>query len=85
VNTVSFARPAAESPAQRFEIRRLGMTFGAEVVGLDLGTPLSDEDFARVHRAHLEHHVLVFRDQRITPAHLRRLLYRTTIEGDVPC
>lgn len=41
---------------------------GAEVIGLDLGRPLPDEDFARIHRAHLDHHVLVFRDQRITPS-----------------
>lgn len=43
-------------------------TFSAEVVGLDLGQPLADADFRRIHEAHLDHHVLVFRDQHITPA-----------------
>ena len=37
------------------------------MVGLDLSQPLADDDFRRFHRAHLDHHVLVFRDQRITP------------------
>ncbi|MCD9120710.1 TauD/TfdA family dioxygenase [Cupriavidus sp. UGS-1] len=50
-----------------FEIRPFDAPLGAEVVGLDLSQPLSDADFARIHRAHLDHHVLVFRDQRITP------------------
>nr|WP_246794648.1 TauD/TfdA family dioxygenase [Burkholderia perseverans] len=40
---------------------------GAEVIGLDLSRPLGDAAFARIHRAHLDHHVLVFREQRITP------------------
>ncbi|WP_457323354.1 TauD/TfdA dioxygenase family protein, partial [Roseateles sp. P5_E11] len=51
----------------RVEIRPLPDSFAAEVVGLDLSQPLADEDFRRIHRAHLDHHVLVFRDQRITP------------------
>lgn len=53
---------------QDFDIRPLSDALGAEVLGLDLTEPLSADDFARLHRAHLEHHVLVFRDQRITPA-----------------
>lgn len=53
---------------QDFLIRTLGSALGAEVIGLDLTVALSDEDFGRLHRAHLEHHVLVFRDQSITPA-----------------
>ncbi len=51
----------------RIEIRPLPGSFAAEVVGLDLNQPLHEEDFRRIHRAHLDHHVLVFRDQRITP------------------
>jgi taurine dioxygenase len=49
------------------EIRPFDAPLGAEVFGLDLRTPLSDLDFARIHRAHLDYHVLAFRDQRITP------------------
>jgi taurine dioxygenase len=62
--TATPLRPASAALA----IRPLDAPVGAEVLGLDLNQPLSDADFARIHRAHLDHHVLVFRDQRITPS-----------------
>ncbi len=52
---------------QNFEVRAFDAPVGAEIVGIDLSHPLNDTDFARVHRAHLDHHVVVFRDQHITP------------------
>lgn len=60
---LSFVAPAA----QDFEVRPLAGAVGAEIIGLDLSQPLNEADFARVHRAHLDYHVVVFRDQRITP------------------
>jgi taurine dioxygenase len=62
------ATVATRAPrAQAIEIRPFDAPLGAEVLGLDLSRPLAVDDFARIHRAHLDHHVLVFRDQRITP------------------
>ncbi|SNS83573.1 taurine dioxygenase [Noviherbaspirillum humi] len=58
---------SSEAEPQRFDIRPFDAALGAEVVGLDLSSPLNEQDFRRIHRAHLDHHVLVFRDQRITP------------------
>lgn len=52
---------------QTFEIRPFSGAVGAEITGLDLAKPVNAEDFLRIHRAHLDHHVLVFRDQRISP------------------
>lgn len=49
------------------DIRPFDGPVGAEVVNLDLAQPLSRRTLLRLHAAHLEHHVLVFRDQRITP------------------
>jgi len=57
----------ADAPAQHFDVRPFDGSVGAEIVGLDLSQALNAEDFARIHRAHLDHHVVVFRDQRISP------------------
>ncbi|RZL32125.1 MAG: TauD/TfdA family dioxygenase [Rubrivivax sp.] len=57
----------ASAAATAVEIRPLPGSFAAEVIGLDLSRPLADDTFRRIHRAHLDHHVLVFRNQRITP------------------
>ena len=50
-----------------FAIRPLDGALGAEILGLDLNRPLSDTDFSALHRAHLDHHLLIFRDMHITP------------------
>lgn len=86
----------ASAPATRpqsFEVRPFDAAVGAEVVGLDLRKPLHDDDFARLHSAHLEHHVLVFREQHIGPAALvaftrrwgvlqRHVLHQFALPGD---
>ena len=50
-----------------FEVEVFDAPLGAEILGLDLHQPLPARDFQRIHQAHLDHHLLVFRDQRITP------------------
>ncbi|MGK5072740.1 TauD/TfdA dioxygenase family protein [Janthinobacterium sp. ZB1P44] len=57
---------SAFSPSP-FRIETFDAPLGAQVLGLDLAQPLSLGDFQHLHHAHLDHHVLVFRDQRITP------------------
>jgi taurine dioxygenase len=58
----------AHAITSQFGIVPFDAPLGAEIVGLDLNRPLDDAVFSRIHRAHLDHHVLVFRDQRITPS-----------------
>lgn len=66
--TTALAEDTSHDTLERFDIRVLDAPFGAEVIGLDLSKPPSAQAFERIHRAHLDYHVLVFRDQRITPA-----------------
>jgi taurine dioxygenase len=49
------------------KVRRLGQTFFAEVTDVDLARPLDDRAFSEIRKAHLEHGVVVFRDQELTP------------------
>ena len=49
------------------EIIRLHEAFGAELRGVDLSEPLDADDFAAVHRAHLDYGIVLFRDQHLTP------------------
>jgi taurine dioxygenase len=48
------------------EIRTLTPHIGAEILGVDLSQPLNNEDFSALHQAHLDHMVLVFRDQLLS-------------------
>ncbi len=47
-------------------IHRLSPALGAEVVGIDLAQPLDAATVTRVRAAFQEHHLLCFRDQRLT-------------------
>ena len=50
----------------RLEIRKSTPGIGAEVFGLDLSQPLSDQQFQAVHDALMDNLVLFFRDQKLT-------------------
>jgi taurine dioxygenase len=47
-------------------IEPLNPVIGAEITGVDLSNPLSEEQFAEVRAALNAHHVLIFRDQRLS-------------------
>lgn len=50
------------------KIQPLSPVMGAEVTDIDLSTMPDDATFAAIHQALLDHLVLVFRNQRLTPA-----------------
>ena len=51
-----------------FSIEPVAGALGAEISGLDLSQPLSDETILAVRRAWLDHLVVFFRDQDLSPA-----------------
>ncbi len=52
------------------EVRKLGDPLLAEVVGVDITKPLSEDTREAVYQAFLDHVVLVFRDQPLTAAQM---------------
>ncbi|KPN90338.1 TauD/TfdA dioxygenase family protein [Pseudomonas nunensis] len=56
----------SRAPYNSITVDRLTPIIGAEVGGVDLSQPLSEEQLTEVRRAFLENHVLVFRDQHLT-------------------
>ncbi len=49
------------------QIRPLSRALGAEIEHIDIGAPMTPEQQTELRRAFLEHHVLLFREQDITP------------------
>jgi taurine dioxygenase len=62
------------------DIRRLGDHTGAEVSGIDLSGPVSDDASAALNRAFVDHSVLVIRGQSLDP---HRLLAAVELFGPV--
>jgi taurine dioxygenase len=48
-------------------IRRIAGALGAEISGVDLSRELNGPTFDAIHRAYVEHEVIFFRDQTLTP------------------
>lgn len=53
--------------AEELKVRRLAGALGAEITGVDLARDLSDAAIAQIRRAFVEHQVIFFRDQSLTP------------------
>ena len=54
--------------ADRLKLRRVAGALGAEISGIDLAAELSDDTIAQIRQAFVEHQVIFFRDQRLTPS-----------------
>jgi taurine dioxygenase len=61
--TPGLAKAGAAAP---FQVRRLGASLGAEILGVDLKAPMDDDAFAAFEAALVEHKVLAVRDQFLT-------------------
>ncbi len=53
------------------DVRRVAGALGAEIGGVDLSQPLANETIAAIRKALVEHQVIFFRDQALTPEQQR--------------
>lgn len=51
----------------RMQVSPAAGSMGAEITGVDLSGDLDNQTFDEIHRALLAHHLIFFRDQRLTP------------------
>ena len=52
---------------RRLKVTQIAGALGAELAGIDLGAQQDNETFAAIHQAFLDHCVIFFRDQAMTP------------------
>jgi len=67
-----------------FEIKPIANSLGAEVLGLNLGQPLSPATEEELQQAFLDYLVLCFRDQHFNPKGLLQLTQRLGGAGETP-
>jgi len=70
MNATKVAGEAGNRP--KINLRRIGAYFGAEVTGVDLSRPLDETTVGEIGKAHAEHGVLVFPNQKISSDDLMR-------------
>ena len=62
----------ARKSAEKAIVRQVGTFLGAEIADVDLTKPLDDPTVEAIAAAHVEHGVVVFRDQKISSEDLKR-------------
>ena len=70
--------------AGRVEVIPQSPALGAEIRGVDLALPLDDAASAALHHAFLDHHVIVLRNQDLTPHQLLDVAGRFGTPSDYP-
>ena len=68
MTALATAKAADQLMYETIQVRRIAGALGAEISGVDLARDLSDRTVADIRRALLDHLVIFFRDQDLTPA-----------------
>ena len=53
--------------SQEIDVNPVSGALGAEIFGVDISRPLSNQEFDEIQQMFLNHHVIFFRDQKLTP------------------